>query len=145
MHNYIINFLKFISDITKSLRRITILFTAVGVFLELIENLPQSPERFAAAQNAILNRYRISKLGFRSVLGAVRAWERLELPVDPRKERYAQIQAADMDLMLKFHAEKIKGQPKLISIVGDKNKMDLNLLVQYGKVIEVGLEDIFIF
>lgn len=118
---------------------------AVGVFLELIENLPQSPERFAAAQNAILNRYRISKLGFRSVLGAVRAWERLELPVDPRKERYAKIQAADMDLMLKFHAEKIKGQPKLISIVGDKNKMDLDLLVQYGKLIEVGLEDIFIF
>jgi hypothetical protein len=33
----------------------------------------------------------------------------------------------------------------LISIVGDKSKMDLDLLVQYGKLIEVGLEDIFIF
>ena len=50
-----------------------------------------------------------------------------------------------MNVMLKFHAEKIKGQPKLISIVGDKNKMDLDLLAQYGKVVEVGLEDIFVF
>jgi predicted Zn-dependent peptidase len=118
---------------------------AIGAFLELIENLPQSPERFAAVQNAILNRYRTSKLGFRSVLGAVRSWERLELPVDPRKESYEKIQAGDMDLMLKFHTEKIKGQSKLISIVGDKNKMDMDLLAKYGKVIEVSLEDVFVF
>ncbi|MBM3262300.1 MAG: insulinase family protein [candidate division Zixibacteria bacterium] len=118
---------------------------AVGAFIDLLDNLPVSPERFDAAREALLNRYRTSKIGFRSVLDAIGAWERLELPVDPRKRRYEQILQADMDIMLKFHADRLKGRPKLISIVGDKNKINLESLSRYGKVIEVGLQDIFVF
>ena len=118
---------------------------AVGAFIDLMDNLPESSERFDAARQSILNRYRTSKLGFRSVLGAIRSWERLELPVDPRKHRYEQIQQADMDLMLSFHKQMIQGKPKLISIIGDKNKIDLNALANHGKIIEVSLDDLFVF
>lgn len=118
---------------------------AVAAFIELIDNLPASPERFTSAQGAILNRYRTSKLGFRDVLDAVRSWERLGLPIDPRKWRFEQIQNADIDLMLQFHRNQIQGRPKLISIVGDKNKIDMENLAEHGKIIEVKLEDLFVF
>ena len=49
-----------------------------------------------------------------------------------------------MDLMLQFHKAHVQGHPKLISIVGDRNKMDMERLAAVGQVIEVGLEDIFV-
>ena len=49
-----------------------------------------------------------------------------------------------MDLMLQFHKAHVQGHPKLISIVGDRNKMDMDRLAAMGQVIEVGLTDIFV-
>lgn len=118
---------------------------AVAAFIELIDNLPESPDRFEATRQSILNGYRTSKIGFRNVLGAVRSWERLGLAVDPRKWRYEQIQQADIEQMLRFYKTQIQGRAKLISIVGDKNKIDMEALARYGKLTEVGLEDIFVF
>jgi predicted Zn-dependent peptidase len=117
---------------------------AVEAFINLIDNLPQSPERFKETRQSILNRYRTAKIGFRDVIGAVRSWELLGVEVDPRKWRFEQIQKSDMDVMLQFHQEHIQNRFKLISIVGDRNKMDMERLAKVGKVIEVGLKDIFI-
>ncbi len=118
---------------------------AVEAFIDLIDNMPVTPERFEEARASILNRYRTSKIGFRRVLGSVRSWERLGVPVDPRKSRFERIQAAEMDDMLGFYGKNLKNRVKLISIVGDKNKIDLAALEKFGTVSEVGLEDIFVF
>ncbi|MBU6400073.1 MAG: insulinase family protein [Verrucomicrobia bacterium] len=118
---------------------------AVHAFIDLMDHMPASPRRFKEAQEAILNRYRTSKLGFREVLGAVRSWERLGVPVDPRQERYATVESAGMDLMLDFYHRHVQGRPKLISIVGDKSKIGLAQLEQGRKVTEVRLSDIFAF
>ncbi len=118
---------------------------AVEAFLGLLDNLPASPERFQAARAAILMRYRTGKIGFREVLGAVRSWERLEVPIDPRKARFEKVQRAGLDLVLQFHREHLKGKPKLISIVGDKSKMDLDRLQKRGTVTALELQDLFAF
>ena len=117
---------------------------AVSAFIDLIDNLPQSPERFDEARHSILNRYRTAKLGFRNVIGAVRSWERLEVPIDPRKWRFEQIQESKIDLMLDFHKQHLRNRHKLISIVGDRHKMDIEQLTKIGKVVEIQLEDIFV-
>ncbi len=118
---------------------------AVQAFLDLLDNLPVSPERFQASQASILTRYRTGKLGFREVLGAVRSWERLELPIDPRLARFTKLQHAGIDLMLQFHRDHLKGRPKLISLVGDKTKIDLDRLKQSGAITELQLQDLFAF
>ena len=118
---------------------------AVAAFMDLMDNIPVSPERFEEARASILNRYRTNKISFRRVLGSVRSWERLGVPVDPRKSRFEKIQVAEMDDMLGFYGQNLKNRVKLISIVGDKNKIDLDALEKYGTVSEVGLEDIFVF
>ncbi len=118
---------------------------AVGALVELLDNLPVSQERFTAAQASVLNKYRTERLGFRQVLGSVRDWERKGVPIDPRPWRFEQIQNAQLDQVLEFHNEHIGGKAKLISITGDKTKIDMEALGQYGKIIEVGLEDVFAF
>ena len=118
---------------------------AVEAFIGLIDDMPVTPERFEEARTSILNRYRTNKISFRRVLGSVRSWERLGIPVDPRKSRFERIQAAEMDDMLAFYGKNLKNRVKLISIVGDREKIDLAALEKYGSVSEVGLEDIFVF
>ena len=118
---------------------------ALEAFLDLFEKLPVSPERFADTRDSIISRYRTGKLGFREILWAVRSWERLEVPVDPRKARFEKIQRLGLNDVLQFDKEHLQGRPKLISIVGDKNKIDLEKIKKDGAITELELKDIFVF
>lgn len=117
---------------------------SVEAFLDLFDNLPESPDRFAQSAESLDNLYRTSTIGFRGVIGSVRSWERLGLEGDPRQQRFENLQTATLDDMMNFHSVHIKDQPKLISIVGDKTKIDMEALAQFGTITEVGLDDIFV-
>ncbi len=118
---------------------------AVAAFVGLLDDIPSSPERFTAAQLSVLNKYRTERLGFRSVLGAVRGWERKGLAGDPRSWRFEQIQASDLDEVLEFYRQHVQGRPKLISITGDKSKMDFEALAAQGEIVELSLDALFAF
>jgi predicted Zn-dependent peptidase len=117
---------------------------AVAAFIDLMDNLPESPERMQEAIRSMDNQYRTSKLSFREVIGAVRAWEKLGLAPDPRKEQFEALQHAGLDTVTAFHDQHVEGRPKLISIVGDQSRIDLNALKEFGTVTEVGLTDLFV-
>ena len=118
---------------------------ALDAFVDLFENLPTSPERFRETRDSVISRYRTGKIGFREIIGAVRSWERLEVPVDPRKERFTKVQQLGLDQVVQFQKQHLKGRPKLISIVGDKKKLDPERLRKQGAVTELELKDIFVF
>jgi predicted Zn-dependent peptidase len=118
---------------------------AVAAFVELLDRMPESPDRFAAARESALNQYRTNRFTFRDILGTVRTWERQGLTPDPRAARYAQVEQADMDRMLSFYRDHVQGRPRLISIVGDKSRIDMAALARQGKVIELGIADLFAF
>ena len=61
-----------------------------------------------------------------------------------RKARFEAIRAADFDTLMNFHAAHIKSKPKLISIVGDKSKIDMDRLAKIGKIVEIDLDQIFV-
>lgn len=117
---------------------------AVAAFIDLLDNLPESAERFAIAKESLVNQYRTGKIGFRGVIGAVRQWERLGLEVDPRERRFAALKAADMDTMRAFHAGVVRNQPKLISVVGDPERIDFEGLAAHGEIKRIPPEAIFV-
>ena len=117
---------------------------ALQAFIDLIDNMPRSSERFEEAVNAQLNRYRTSKLNFREVIGAVRSWERLGFESDPRRARYQELQTAALDDLVEFQQEHVKDRPKLISIVGDLSVIDTGELEQFGTVEEIQVEQLFV-
>jgi predicted Zn-dependent peptidase len=116
---------------------------AVKAFIDLLDNLPESDERFAISRAALISRYRTAKIGFRGVVGAVRAWEDLALAGDPRAARYKAIQASDLSNVLAFHEGVIQNRPKLISVVGDESKIDMAALEEIATIRKVSLEEIF--
>ncbi len=117
---------------------------AMEAYIELLDTLPESQARFEAAQRAILNRYRTSKIGFRDLINAVRAWERHELPIDPRKARYTATQSAQLEDVLAFQKKYLANRAKLISIVGNQARMDISSLEKTGSFNKLGISDIFI-
>lgn len=116
---------------------------AVKAFIDLMDNLPVSEERFATTQEALLNQYRTSKIGFRGIAGAVQSWEDLGLIGDPRQRDFRSIQAASLPNLLAFHQDVIANRPKLISIVGDAAKIGLDALEEIAPVRTVAPEEIF--
>ena len=117
---------------------------AVDGFVRLLDDMPVAEERFAVTKESLLNSFTSSRIGFREVLGSVRSWERLDLPVDPRRGRYEQAQSASLATVVDFYKAQIAGRPKLISVVGDKSKIDMNKLAAIGKITEIHEDDIFV-
>jgi len=117
---------------------------ALNAFIDLIDNMPESDERFATSVESLMNRYRTSKISFREVIGAVRGWERLGIEGDPRRESYQKLQTASMDDLLRFQQEHVQNRPKLISIVGDLSILNEEELEQFGTVKEIQVDDLFV-
>ncbi len=116
---------------------------AVTAFVNLFDEMPVSQDRFTLAKDSLINLYRTGKAGFREVCGVVRAWERLGLTPDPRRERFQRIIESDMDDLMSFYRDHIGNKPKLISIVGDKSKIDMAGLGAIAPLTELTPERLF--
>jgi predicted Zn-dependent peptidase len=116
---------------------------ALSAFLGLFNDMPASGDRFEATRESILSRYRTGKLTFREIAGAVRGWERLEVPIDPRPARFARLQETDLDDVVTFHREHARGRPRLISVLGDVARFDLESLRATADVEVMELNQLF--
>jgi len=117
---------------------------ATAAFIDLFDNMPRSTERFEEARNSLINRYRTSTVGFRSVTGTVRGWERQGLTGDPRRQRFAALQTSTVEDLLNFQLERVANRPKLISIVGDMSRIDAEALAEFGAVKELSVDQLFV-
>jgi len=117
---------------------------ALAAFIDLIDNMPVSAERYNESVSSLLNRYRTSKIGFREVISAVRSWERLGLEGDPRRSRFEALQNATLEDLLAFQRDHVKDRPKLISVLGDLSAIETSALEQFGTVTEVEVDQLFV-
>ncbi len=117
---------------------------AVGGFIELLDRMPRAEERYATARESLLNSYRTGKIGFREVLETVLGWERRGIVEDPRPAWFEALQkAGNIDTVIAFQKDNIADRPKLISIVGDKNRIKLDALKAFGTITELNLDEVF--
>lgn len=117
---------------------------SLAAYLELWNDMPHSDERFKVVQESLDNQYRVSKIGFRDILGSVKAWERLGLKEDPRESRYDEIMDGNLASLFDFYSAEIQGQPKMISILGPSASIDEEELKKHGELRQVEISDIFV-
>ncbi len=108
---------------------------AIEVLLSLMDKLPESANRFKAARDARITGYRTGRIQFRRITSDVWRWLGRGLKPDPRKARYEATQSATLKDLLAFHKAHIANRPKLISIVGDKTRIDMEALGKLGTII----------
>ncbi len=116
---------------------------AVKTFLGLMEDMPLDQKRFDNARQALESTYRTANVAFRSVPGIVIDWENLGLDKDPRQDRFPIIKDASIDTLKEFYEKEIQPRTKLISIVGDSSKIDMEALAKFGEITTVEAGEIF--
>jgi len=117
----------------------------VIAFLELLEDMPLNEKRWESAQEALESAYRTNPARFRQIPGAVYDWTQLGLKEDPRKARFPVIESATIETLKEFYEREIQPRQKLISIVGDSTKIDLQALEKIGPVTKVSKDDLFTY
>ena len=117
---------------------------ALKVFHDIIYKFKFSEKRFQVAKNALIRQLETSRLSFRSIIGTVQGWEELGLEdEDPRKGHLEAIRKMTLKDLKKFVETKLYGNKMVLSIVGDKKRIDLSKLAEFGEVKEVTFDDIY--
>jgi len=120
---------------------------ALALLLDLMRRPTLASERITAAHTALVRELRSTRIPPRRVPDWVQAWEDREEPQDPRPlelagiEALGQPRAAEQALgdLLQRHA----GVPALISVLGDRRRIDLAGLREHGELVELRSADLF--
>ncbi len=115
---------------------------AIDVLLGLIRKMPAQPARIDRVRSAIDESYRTRRLTFRAMPGAALTWQRWGLDSDPRRYNWQTATSMDIDGLTGF-SSRFTEAPFTITVVGNKEKIDLEKLKAFGEVIEVSKDDIF--
>jgi predicted Zn-dependent peptidase len=109
---------------------------ALSVYLELLRERPIDATRLGHTLESLDAQFRSSRVDPRWVAWWVDGWLRRGEPEDPRPWEWAEIQKLDAEDLTSF-AKTYADRPVLVSIVGDRTRVDLAALAKLGKVVEV--------
>ena len=84
-----------------------------------------------------------SYVSFRDYPAQVRKWQEYGYAGDPRKEQIELLKQMDFRQMCDFYYEMVGKNPLVITVAGDKKRMNLSQLAKTYEVKEVKYKDIF--
>jgi predicted Zn-dependent peptidase len=116
---------------------------AVETFLGLLRSQEIQPERVAEAKLSLDQEYRSSRIDPRWIVGWVESWDRLGEARDPRPWEWTTIQGLEAEDVRTFAGRFPEDGTVIISIVGDKSRIDLEALRKVAPIEEVQAEDLF--
>lgn len=110
---------------------------AISVMTGLINDMPIKKQRMRGVKDYLLQSLLTSKPGEREITETVEGWRLFGYKEDPRIIQADMYKEIDFDNIVDFYKRNIQGRPMLITIVGNKKKVDMKELAKYGKIVEV--------
>lgn len=115
---------------------------ALDVLMRIVTEMPAAEARLDNAKRTIDEAYRSGRVGFRAIPSTVVSWWRQGLEGDPRAWNREEVKKTTLEDLAAF-ASRWKGRPYTITIVGDKSRIDLAKLAQFGEVVQMTPDQIF--
>jgi predicted Zn-dependent peptidase len=109
---------------------------------ELLTRFPEKPEKFENAKAAALRKKEASYILFRQFPHQVHKWEEEGIAENPMDDDLAAMRALTFDDVREFYRHAVGGKPLVITVVGDKRRIDLQSLERDFHVIELKYKDI---
>ena len=110
---------------------------------ELIQNFPRSEGGFEVARQSLMNQLESERITKTGILFNYESAKRRGLDHDVRKDVYEQIQNMTIEDLATFQQEYLKGRKFNVTLVGDRNKLNLKDLQKYGTVKELTMDELF--
>jgi predicted Zn-dependent peptidase len=116
---------------------------AVEVYMDLLNNMPQYPDRILNIKNYLQRTATVEKPHFRNASLVYQAWKQIGYTKAPAEVNRDAVANLTFDDIVKFYSERIKGRPVAIAIVGNPKMVDTKALEKYGKVVKLSTAKIF--
>ena len=110
---------------------------------ELLVGCPDKPEKFETAKACALKKMEASYISFRDYPAQVRRWQEYGFNGDPRQEQMELLKQMDFNQMRDFYYEMVGKNPLVITVAGDKKRIDVSKLAKTYEIKEVKYKDIF--
>jgi len=116
---------------------------AIAVYMDLLTNMPQYPDRISNIKNYLIETATVEKPNFRDASQVYQGWKLRGYSKSPAETNMPVYNNLTFDDIVKFYNENIKGRPVVIGIVGDPKKINEQALAKYGKVIRLSTSKVF--
>ena len=119
------------------------LIDAMEAFTDLLDNMPVSELNFDLAKTSLVSQYRTDRTRKMSIINYYLTCEEMGLKAPMDRTNFNAIQKMTLNDVKNFNANYIKGQKRVVVVLGNENEVDLKGLEKYGKVTKLSLEEIF--
>ena len=119
------------------------LIDAMAAFTDLLDNMPVSELNFDLAKTALISQYRTNRTRKFSIINYYLTCEKMGLKAPLDRTHFDAIQKMTLNDVVDFNKSYIKGQKRVVVVLGNKDEVDLKGLEKYGKVTTLSLEEIF--
>jgi predicted Zn-dependent peptidase len=116
---------------------------AIEIFTDLLNNMPQYPDRITDVKNFLKGSASIEKPYYRNASQMYEFWKQKGYTQSPAETNQQAIYNLTFDDIVRFYNENIKGRPIAIAIVGNPKMIDEKALAKQGKVIKLSASKVF--
>lgn len=118
---------------------------AAEVMVSLIQNMPLKEDRMADLKQALQIKACNSYPEFTALASTVVDYTRKGYSEDPNKNAYEKYNNFSSQVLTQFYESHVKNKPYVITVYGDKSRIDMAKLAKLGKVVELKLSDVAVF
>jgi predicted Zn-dependent peptidase len=116
---------------------------AISVFIDLMNNMPESEESFNLAKDGIIQNMRTQRTTKSSVLFSYLAAQDKGIDYDINKTVFETLQTLTFDDIKSFQQEYLTNLTYTTLIVGEDKEIDKKMLKEFGKVKKLKMKDVF--
>lgn len=116
---------------------------AMSGMFSILNDMPESENSFESAKNSLRNKIQTTRVTKTSILFSMLNAKKLGLDFDIQKEIYNEVPKLTMKDVVDFQKENVKGRNYTILVLGDKDKINMDVLKKYGKVKTLEIKEIF--
>ena len=115
---------------------------SIEVMMKLLNDLPKYSDRLTPFKTYVASTVSTNYPSPREHTEAIEELQLKGFMSDPKTNEYNLVGSTSFDDMYNFYEQNIKGKPVVITIYGDKSKVDLSKLKSLGEVIELKKDEI---
>ena len=115
---------------------------ALETLTQMLDDMPQKVDRIDMIRKGLMQSINSEAPEFRYRSYSIQDYFDAGYQYDYRKDLYESYKKISFKDINDFYLKNVKGKQSLITVVGDKTKIDMAKLAKFGKIIEVKKEDI---
>ena len=111
--------------------------------IDLMNEMPEAEKQFEGSREAIMKKIESERITKDRVYWTWRSNNKRGIDYDIRKDIYNKVKNMSMDEFKEFFNNHISGKNYTFLVMGDRDRVDMNVLAKIGVVKELTLEEIF--